>query len=546
MAKTKIAQFLFDRIKEAGVDCTFGIPGDYVLPVYQAQEKAGLATVVMTHEPSVGFAADAYARVKGLGVAIVTYGAGGLNIVNPVAVAYAEESPVLVLSGAPDTKFRSQKAQLHHCVKSFDSQLRVMEEVTESQALLDNPKTAQEQIDKVLGTIKKRSRPGYLELPRDILNFEIDVTSQIPALVSGESPVLAAAVAEIEQRLVGAKQPILMAGAQIRRFKVFDQVIRLVASLNVPVVTSILGKASFPESHANFVGNYFGKFGDPKVREYVESCDLILCLGAVLTEMETGGYSASLPPEKLILANSHEVTVGRHTYPQVEFSRLLDQLLLSTISGALQGKKFTLPTLTHETLDLEPTKKALTVGSMLEALNKTIDSHFTVVSETGCCMYAGMTLKTDSLIAPGYYSTMGFGVPAGIGAQIAQPDKRSLILVGDGGFQMTGIELATAVKLKINPIVIIFNNASYAMMRFIDQKRDYYDLSRWDYVGLAKALGAEGLRAETKLEFADAVKAAKNANCPVLIDCLLSETDISPTLKRLTDHFGQKLRAAAS
>jgi indolepyruvate decarboxylase len=141
---------------------------------------------------------------------------------------------------------------------------------------------------------------------------------------------------------------------------------------------------------------------------------------------------------------------------------------------------------------------------------------------------------------------MGFGVPAGIGAQVADPKKRSLILVGDGGFQMTGIELATAVKLGINPIVVLFDNAGYAMMHFIDQPRDYYKLSRWDYVALAKSIGAEGLRARTKMEFQDALFAASKSDRPVLIDCLLAETDISPTLKRLTDHFGQKLRAAAS
>src|SRR5579883_1177590 len=119
MPKQKLADYLFNRVKECGVDCTFGIPGDFVLPLYAAQARAGLKTVVMTHEPSVGFAADAYARLKGLGVALVTYGAGGLNMVNPIGLAYAEESPVLVISGSPETRYRTQKPHLHHCVKTF-------------------------------------------------------------------------------------------------------------------------------------------------------------------------------------------------------------------------------------------------------------------------------------------------------------------------------------------------------------------------------------------------------------------------------------------
>lgn len=546
MAKTKIAQFLLDRIKEAGVDLTFGIPGDYVLPVYAAQERSGLKTVVMTHEPSVGFAADAYARIKGLGVALVTYGAGGLNMVNSVALAYAEESPLLVISGSPDTKFRNRKAELHHCVKSFDSQLKVMAEVTESHALIANPKTAQEEIDRVLTTTRKLSRPGYLELPRDILNVEIETTTRLPSSVGGEPLGLSEAMSEIEHKLLTAKQPVLMAGAQIHRFKTIDKVVGLVNNLNIPVVTSILGKTAFPESHPNFIGSYFGKFGEPEVREYVESCDLIICLGAVLTEMETGGYSASLPQEKLVLANSHELTIGQHSYPHIDFSMLLNKLLASTTSGALKGKKFSVPSFSRQSFDLEPKKKELSVGAMLDTMNKMLDDRFRIVSDLGDCLYAGMSLKTDHFIAPGNYSSMGFGVPAGIGAQLAEPARRSLILVGDGGFQMTGNELTTAVKMGINPIVVLFNNASYAMMRFIDQKKDYYELRSWDYVGLAKALGADGLKATTKSEFDAALKSAAGASLPTLIDCVIADTDISPTLKRLTDHFGQKLRAAAT
>ena len=119
----------------------------------------------MTHEPSVGYAADAYARLKGLGVALVSYGVGGLNMVNPVALAYAEESPLLVISGGPETKFRSQKAQLHHCVKTFETQLKVYEQVTESSTILNNPSLAQEEIDRVVDSTTKFSRPGYIELP---------------------------------------------------------------------------------------------------------------------------------------------------------------------------------------------------------------------------------------------------------------------------------------------------------------------------------------------------------------------------------------------
>jgi len=544
MAKTKLADYVFKRIKDAGVEYTFGIPGDFVLPHYAAQERSRLKTVVMTHEPSVGFAADAYARLKGLGVAMVTYGAGGLNMVNPVGLAYAEESPVLVISGSPETRFRSQKPYLHHCVKSFDTQLNVYREVTGSQALVTNPATAQEDIDRVFDNTVKQCRPGYLEIPRDMVNCEIEVSERAPSSLEGPSPALAEAVAEILMRLEAAERPVLFPGVEVRRFGIKDQVIALAEALNLPVVTSILGKASFPETHPNFIGNYFGQFGNPNVREYVESSDLVFCLGTVLTEMETAGYTAKLPADRLIQATAREISVGHHSYAGVDLASLVKDVLERTTSKLKPTKRYAIPSIAPEEFGRGANVKQLTVAGMIDDLNHLLSERYSVVSDVGDCLYAGLSLKTDIFIAPGYYSSMGFGVPGGIGAALADKSRRPIILVGDGGFQMTGMEISTAVRLGLNPIVIVFNNATYAMLKFIDQNRDYYDLARWDYAAIARAVGGQGSRAETQAEFQAALKSAAESDGLYLIDAVISADDISPTLKRLTDHFGQKVRAA--
>jgi indolepyruvate decarboxylase len=550
MAKQKIGDYLFGRIKELGVAWTFGIPGDFVLPLYAAQARTTLKTVVMNHEPSVGFAADAYGRLNGLGVALVTYGAGGLNMVNPTALAYAEESPLLVISGAPEARLRKQKPHLHHCVKSFDTQLNVFREVTESQALIESTAHAQSSIERVLKSIQVNSRPGYIEISRDMVNTDVDITPLAPEAIPPELPQVHAALHEITEKIAQAKLPVLFAGAQIRRFNLLPKVVAIAEALNLPVVTSILGKASFPESHPNFIGTYFGRFGEAPVREYVESSDCIVGIGVVLSEMETGGYTAELPAEKLILINNHEMTVGHHHYLNVDLRGLVDQFFISVTGGAVRRRKLSIPSMALPMAlpDFDENKQAdtLTVGAMLAHLNKFIDERFAIVSDVGDCLYAGLSLKTDTFVAPGYYSSMGFGVPAGIGVQLANPKIRSLVLVGDGGFQMTGTEISTAAKLGINPIFILFNNSSYAMLRFIDQERDYYNLGKWDYCQVAKALGADALRATTKSEFKNALNTAVKSDLPFLIDAVLSETDISPTLRRLTDHFGARVRASIS
>lgn len=552
MAKQKLADYLFERIQETGVKHTFGIPGDFILPFYAAQIKTDLNTVVMTHEPSVGYAADAYARLKGLGVALVTYGAGGLNMVNPVGLAYAEESPLLVISGGPETRFRSQKPQLHHCVKTFETQHDVFAQVCEATTILDHPALAQSEIDRVFDTTLKASRPGYIEMPRDMVGLEIEREEELSARGKKEhgtdDKALAEALQDILEKLKKAEKPVLMVGVQVRRFGLMDKVVALAEALNIPVVTSILGKATFPETHPNFIGNYFGQFGNPKVKQYVEEADCIIALGAVLTEMETAGYTAKLPPENLIQINTAEVVVGYHSYAGINLAYAITNLVELLTAKLNPTMRFTVPKIEPELIEVLKNKTNLSVAAMIESLNELLEDNggYSVVTDTGDCMYAGMSLKTDIFLSPGYYVSMGFGVPAAIGAQLAMPERRPIVLVGDGAFQMTGMDISTAVKHGLNPIVIVFNNASYAMLRFIDQKRDYFNLPRWDYVALAKAVGADGVQANTPEQFAKALKTAKSSDKLFLIDAVIDSEDISPTLRRLTDHFSKKVKAAIS
>jgi indolepyruvate decarboxylase len=530
------------------VEHTFGIPGDFILPFYAAQTRTNLKTVVMTHEPSVGYAADAYARLRGLGVALVTYGAGGLNMVNPVGLAYAEESPLLVISGAPETRLRSGKPQLHHCVKTFNTQHDVFAQVTGATTILDNKTLAQEEIDRVFTSISKTSRPAYIELPRDMVNEEIEINAQpkAQALKNQQREALKEAVEEIVSRLKGAQNAVLMVGVQVSRFGLRDRVVALAEALNIPVVTSILGKATFPETHKNFIGNYFGQFGNPLIKDFVEKSDCIICLGAVLTEMETAGYTAKFDQNSLIQLNAHQVEIGHHIYPDLDLTDMVNELADATTGKLSAGLRFQIPTIAREEILPPSGEKKLTVAGMIQSLNNLLDKRddFSVVTDTGDCMYAGMSLKTDIFLAPGYYVSMGFGVPAAIGAQLAMPSRRPIVLVGDGAFQMTGMELSTAVKLGLNPIVIVFNNESYAMLRFIDQKRDYFKLNGWDYSELARAVGAGGAKADTRENFDKALTQALASDKPFLIDANIDSEDISPTLRRLTEFFSKKVKAA--
>ena len=329
-----LTEYLFARLRELGVDHTFGIPGDFVLPVYAVQESVGMPTVVCCHEPGVGFAADAYARLKGLGVALVTYGPGALNTLNPAACAYAEQSPLLIVSGGPEMSYRrgDHEFHLHHVVKTYESQLRVFEEVTVDAAILDDPGTAPETIDRVLRTVVGRKRPGYLEIPRDRVFAPVappagPLAIDPSAAGLAHADALDEAVSEIGAMLAAAQRPALYIGVGTRRHGLTGQAIRLAERLRLPVATDVLGKASFPESHPQFAGVYMGALGDPAVREMLDGSDCVLGIGVVRTDLGTGFGTERIHPGARILIDPEEVRVRHHRYDGLAIGQVVEALL---------------------------------------------------------------------------------------------------------------------------------------------------------------------------------------------------------------------------
>ena len=327
---TTLSSFLFDQLWQRGVRHIFGIPGDFVLNLYEALERDGrFGLVRLSHEPAVGFAADGCARITGgLGVCCVTYGAGGLNMVNSVACAYAEESPLVVLSGGPGRIEKRAGLPVHHEVKTFESQLRVYAEVTEYSAILDDPRTAAAHIARALDVAVKMKRPVYLEIPRDMVGAAIDDPPPDAALeLATDAGAVAEAVAEITERLLAAARPMLIVGVEVHRFQLRDQVVQLAERLGVPVASSFLGRGVFPTRHLQFAGTYLGVVSPPPLRDIVENSDCVLLLGELISDTSLGISAQRLTESNLIVCVAREVFVGHHRYHDTPLERVVAGLL---------------------------------------------------------------------------------------------------------------------------------------------------------------------------------------------------------------------------
>lgn len=530
-----LALELLHALKRHGAREIFGIPGDFILPLFRHIEASGILPLyALSHEPSLGFAADAAARMNlGLGVIAVTYGAGALNVVNAVAGAYAERSPLVVLAGCPGELEGHAGLVLHHQVRHLDSQWRIYEEITCDRVRLTDAASAPEQIARVLRSCREFSQPVLIEIPRDMADRPMAAVPMLPP-----SGFEQAAVEECAQEWLGkiraAQAPVLVVDVEVRRFHLEAKVAELARRLRLPVLTTFMGRGLLSQAGLEVDGTYLGIAGDPATSRLLDDSDLPVMLGAILSDSNFGVSAERIDFRRALIAAHREARVGYHVYHDIPLAALVDALLARVPASPAQQRA---PAPPRAQAVFEADERALCAADLAPALNACFERHGTppIASDIGDCLFAAMELKPAPLVAPGYYASMGFGVPAGIGVQ-ATSGERPLILVGDGAFQMSGWELGNCRRYGLDPIVIVLNNQSWEMIRAFQPESRCADLGDWRYAELAETLGGHGQRVRTRAEFAAALDTAFTRRGRFeLIELLLPPGDCTPTLKRFSD-----------
>ncbi|UYO38161.1 indolepyruvate/phenylpyruvate decarboxylase [Rhodopseudomonas palustris] len=532
-----LATALLDALKDHGAREIFGIPGDFVLPFFKVIEESGtLPYFTMSHEPAVGFAADAASRYRGsIGVAVVTYGAGAFNLVNSIAGAYAERSPVVVIAGAPGARERTSGYLLHHQVRTVDSQLAVFKEVTCDQAVLSDPATAPAEIARVLRSALELSLPVYIEFPRDMVDAKVDPVPKLPRR-EADAGARDECAQEILDRIAKAKSPVMVVDVEIRRYGVEQQVAALARKLGLPVVTTFMGRGLLEGADDVVAGTYLGAAGDPDLSALVESADLVLMFGVILSDTNFALSSNMTDPRRAVLATGREVQIGHHVYRDLPLADLIAGLDAHASQHPPRprnvGKGMAYPR--GLTLDASP----IAPSDIATAINDLFDRHgkMPMTADIGDCLFTAMEIDNTALAAPGYYAGMGFGVPAGIG--VAATGLRPLVLVGDGAFQMTGWELGNCKRYGLDPIVVLFNNCSWEMLRVFQPESKFNDLDDWHFADIAHSIGGFGERVTTRAELAAALQhAVERRGVFSLIEVMLPRGATSHTLARFVTGF---------
>ncbi len=539
MTQATVATYLLSRLKQAGLKHAFGVPGDYVLTFMDRLIESGIELVGTCNELNAGYAADAYARINGIGCICVTWGVGGFSAMNAIAGAYAEQVPLVVLVGGPRTTQRRPSMLLHHGVGDFATMQDSYSHITAAAVLLDDPAEAPRRIDRALALCLSEKRPIMIEIPADMVDRPCDAPGPFaaPDRPPSDADALAEALNEAMSLLSRAQRPVILGGVELHRYGLMAEFRRLVEASRIPVATTLLGKTVISEHHPQAIGVYEGGTSRREVRDIVEHADVLLCLGAWMSDINLGVYTGRLEGRHMILANSGRLKISQHVYEQVWIGDVVGGLADRMPLTGLTHPPFTsVSELFDARFTAEP-GRPLTVDRVMKRINAFLGDDTTVIAETGDSIFAAADLVMHhdvGFIGQAFYLSIGYALPATLGAALADPSRRPLTLIGDGAFQMTVQELSSLCRRRNNAILLLMNNDGYTTERIIHEG-PYNDIQPWAYHKLPEVFGGGwGKRVATEDELDEALARARASNeGPAVIEIMLDRFDTSEALKRL-------------
>lgn len=453
-----IGDYLAERLYDLGVRHVFVAPGPFIDELVAACAAADLTIVTPVDGQSAGFMADAYARMRGFGVVIGGYGVGALQLVNPVAQALAERSPVLVISGAPALA----EPELHPLFEGPGDpgpQRQIFAPLTTAATVLDDPGVALREIERVIAAVQRETRPAYIEVPRDMLDTP-GVAGPAPRTVTAryDPRALEAALDEAGAMLDAAERPVMVLGVEVQRFGLQDPVLRLMANAGIPAAVTLLGKSVIGEELPGFLGVYAGAASHPDVRDAVEASDAVLLVGARPTDLNPGGAIPRLDPVRTIDSRGDRLAIRHHTYEDVRLGDFINGLA----NRELRRRQPAEPP-SRQVASGDLSTGSVTREHLFARLATFLTDEMVVIADPGDAFFAAADLPIrlcSEFMSPASYGARGFAIPASIGVQLAEPELRPLVLIGAGAFPTTGAELATATALGLDPMVIVLHHGS--------------------------------------------------------------------------------------
>src|ERR1700677_2557715 len=510
-----VIQYVLKRLHDIGVRDIFGVPGDYAFPVNDAiclDEK--IRWIGCCNELNAAYAADGYARINGVGALCTTYGVGELSALAGIAGSYAEHLPIFHLVGMPNRSTQSSRRAMHHTLGNgeYDFFHRMTEPVVCASAII-TPENAAYETERLISAALYHRRPVYMAFPADAADLPM-LTDEPPSLEAASNATVTA--------LNSAKSACMLPGILVARAGLKPQLQTLVDASGLPFATMFMAKSVLDEQHPAYIGMYDGTLMSEDVRQFVEGCDLVLAIGTIFSDFNSGAFTSNLDPSKVITIEHHQVKVHGKTFLNVELEDILTTLAQHVNKRPLGSRPQPASMVMPPADDNAP----ITAASLYPRWEAFLRPDDILVAETGTAsmglgfarMPADATFHNQTL-----WGSIGWATPASFGAAVAAQARRVVLVTGDGSHQLTAQEISQFGRMGLKPIVFVLNNSGYLIERLLckDPEIAYNDVANWRYAELPHALGCDGwltARVTTCGELDRILNQAQNANSAAYIE----------------------------
>ncbi|HGV8819992.1 TPA: alpha-keto acid decarboxylase family protein [Salmonella enterica subsp. enterica serovar Typhimurium] len=535
-----VADYLLDRLAGCGIGHLFGVPGDYNLQFLDhVIDHPTLRWVGCANELNAAYAADGYARMSGAGALLTTFGVGELSAINGIAGSYAEYVPVLHIVGAPCSAAQQRGELMHHTLGDGDFRhfYRMSQAISAASAILDEQNACFE-IDRVLGEMLAARRPGYIMLPADVAKKTAIPPTQALALPvhEAQSGVETAFRYHARQCLMNSRRIALLADFLAGRFGLRPLLQRWMAETPIAHATLLMGKGLFDEQHPNFVGTYSAGASSKEVRQAIEDADRVICVGTRFVDTLTAGFTQQLPAERTLEIQPYASRIGETWFnlPMAQAVSTLRELCLECA--------FAPPPTRSAGQPVRIDKGELTQESFWQTLQQYLKPGDIILVDQGTAAFGAAALSLPDgakVVLQPLWGSIGYSLPAAFGAQTACPDRRVILIIGDGAAQLTIQEMGSMLRDGQAPVILLLNNDGYTVERAIHgAAQRYNDIASWNWTQIPPALNAaqqaECWRVTQAIQLAEVLERLARPQRLSFIEVMLPKADLPELLRTVT------------
>ncbi|EBG7539986.1 alpha-keto acid decarboxylase family protein [Salmonella enterica] len=535
-----VADYLLDRLAGCGIGHLFGVPGDYNLQFLDhVIDHPTLRWVGCANELNAAYAADGYARMSGAGALLTTFGVGELSAINGIAGSYAEYVPVLHIVGAPCSAAQQRGELMHHTLGDGDFRhfYRMSQAISAASAILDEQNACFE-IDRVLGEMLAARRPGYIMLPADVAKKTAIPPTQALALPvhEAQSGVETAFRYHARQCLMNSRRIALLADFLAGRFGLRPLLQRWMAETPIAHATLLMGKGLFDEQHPNFVGTYSAGASSKEVRQAIEDADRVICVGTRFVDTLTAGFTQQLPAERTLEIQPYASRIGETWFnlPMAQAVSTLRELCLECA--------FAPPPTRSAGQPVRIDKGELTQESFWQTLQQYLKPGDIILVDQGTAAFGAAALSLPDgaeVVVQPLWGSIGYSLPAAFGAQTACPDRRVILIIGDGAAQLTIQEMGSMLRDGQAPVILLLNNDGYTVERAIHgAAQRYNDIASWNWTQIPPALNAaqqaECWRVTQAIQLAEVLERLARPQRLSFIEVMLPKADQPELLRTVT------------